>query len=260
MADYAQFLEGSGARVVPIIDTESDEQTLEKLSKLNGVLFPGGAPGKNYKSKAEFIYKQAIEMNDKGTYFPILGICMGFEFLNEFASDAGDHLLEKLSSHKTSITLNFTVDPSETKMFKEAGEAAKDYETEASSYQSHTWGVNPESYEKDEGLKNMFKLTSTCHDEKYDSTFACTMESDKYPFMGTQFHPEKQIYQWNDDEHYNHDWDSVKLNRFFADTFVKEAREQGNAPGDYSQVQDMIIENFDFFVTDTYYGNVYMFN
>ena len=106
----------------------------------------------------------------------------------------------------------------------------------------------------------MFKLTSTCHDEKYDSTFACTMESDKYPFMGTQFHPEKQIYQWNDDEHYNHDWDSVKLNRFFADTFVKEAREQGSVAGDYSQVQDMIIENFDFFVTDTYYGNVYMFN
>ena len=43
MADYAQFMEGSGARVIPIVDTETDADTLAKLSKINGVLFPGGA-------------------------------------------------------------------------------------------------------------------------------------------------------------------------------------------------------------------------
>ena len=73
------------------------------------------------------------------------------------------------------------------------------------------------------------------------------MESEKYPFMGTQFHPEKQIFQWNDNEGYNHEWDSVQLNRYFADTFVKETREQSNVAGDFSKVQDMIIENSAFF-------------
>ena len=57
MADYAQFMEGSGARVVPILDTETDEVTLNKLLRLNGVLFPGGAGDDQYKAKAEFIYK-----------------------------------------------------------------------------------------------------------------------------------------------------------------------------------------------------------
>ena len=57
MADYAQFMEGSGARVVPILDTETDEVTLKKLKQLNGVLFPGGAGDVEYKAKAEFIYK-----------------------------------------------------------------------------------------------------------------------------------------------------------------------------------------------------------
>ena len=85
------------------------------------------------------------------------------------------------------------------------------------------------------------------------------MESEKYPFMGTQFHPEKQIFQWNDNEGYNHEWDSVQLNRYFADTFVKETREQSNVAGDFSKVQDMIIENFAFYVTDSYFGNVYVF-
>ena len=85
------------------------------------------------------------------------------------------------------------------------------------------------------------------------------MESEKYPFMGTQFHPEKQIFQWNDNEGYNHEWDSVQLNRYFADTFVKETREQSNVAGDFSKVQDMIIENSAFYVTDSYFGNVYVF-
>ena len=82
MADYAQFLEGSGARVVPIVDTETDEETLKKLSQLNGVLLPGGAPGKSYKAKAKFVYEQAIQLNDSGTYFPLFGICMGFELMH----------------------------------------------------------------------------------------------------------------------------------------------------------------------------------
>ena len=45
-------MEGSGARVVPILDTETDEVTLDKLLRLNGVLFPGGAGDDQYKAKA----------------------------------------------------------------------------------------------------------------------------------------------------------------------------------------------------------------
>ena len=145
-------------------------------------------------------------------------------------------------------------------MFKDAGESAKDYETVAFGYNVHGQGVNPDSYEKDEGLKNIFKLTSTCHDKNYNTTFACSIESDKYPFMGVQFHPEKQIYEWYDDVGLNHDWESIQMNRYFADTFVKQTREQSNVAGDFSKVQGMIIENFDFFVTDLPLGNVYMFD
>ena len=78
--------------------------------------------------------------------------------------------------------------------------------------------------------------------------------------MGVQFHPEKQIYEWYDDVGLNHEWESIQMNRYFADTFVKQTREQSNVAGDFSKVQGMIIENFDFFVTDLSQGNVYMFN
>ena len=50
------------------------------------------------------------------------------------------------------------------------------------------------------------------------------------------------------------------LNRYLADMFVKEARRNTNSYGDYATTQKYIIEDYDFYVTDSYYGNVYMFN
>lgn len=43
MAAYVKFMEAAGARVVPLIWNEDWSITEEKLSKINGVLFPGGA-------------------------------------------------------------------------------------------------------------------------------------------------------------------------------------------------------------------------
>ena len=50
--DGVHLLEASGARVIPILDTESDEETLRKMSLINGVLMPGGHPERGYLNKA----------------------------------------------------------------------------------------------------------------------------------------------------------------------------------------------------------------
>ena len=49
------------------------------------------------------------------------------------------------------------------------------------------------------------------------------------------------------------------LNRYFADFFVKMSRQQSNNAGDFSEVQKMIIENYDFQVTESKDGNLYLF-
>ena len=145
-------------------------------------------------------------------------------------------------------------------MFHDAGDKAKLFTEIPSSFMSHTWGIDPAKFKTDEGLAKMFTMTSTSTDCIHDSTFVSSMESPDYPFQGVQFHPEKQIYQWNDDVGYNHYWDSVMINRYLADTFVKQARQNTNTYGDYETTQKAIIENYDFYVTDSYYGDVYMFN
>ena len=242
------------------MDTESDEETLSKLALVNGVLFPGGHPERGYLAKAQFIYDQAKEINDAGTYFPLFGICKGFLYMSYFASDVGTDLAVDLPSQETSLPIKFTVDPAETKMFKDIGERKKDYESVAFAYNMHDNSIAVESFETDAGLKDMFKLTSTCTDESEGTTFGCSMESDKYPFAAVMFHPEKQLGQFYDDIGLNHSWESIQLNRFFADYYVNMAREQTNNAGDFSAVQKLIIENYDHFVTDTTDGDVYVFD
>ena len=42
MGAYVRYIQASGARVVPLIEGESEEILLHKLNHINGVLFPGG--------------------------------------------------------------------------------------------------------------------------------------------------------------------------------------------------------------------------
>ena len=126
---------------------------------------------------------------------------------------------------------------------------------------SHSYGLDPAKFDTDEGLGGMFKLTSISYEpEGEQRPFTATMESDKYPLFGTQFHPEKTITMFNDNSGVNHSWTSEKLNRHFADYFMTLARQNPNSFGDFSATQEWIIQNYDLIVTDLYYGEVYAFN
>ena len=53
----------------------------------------------------------------------------------------------------------------------------------------------------------MFTLTSVSFEPEGDHRpFAASMESEKYPFFGTQFHPEKPAFGFVDNYGVNHTW------------------------------------------------------
>lgn len=78
MGGYVRFLQGAGARVVPLVLGEPEEITIKKLKSLNGVLFPGGDG--NYSTLGKFVLDYAIKENDEGRFFPMWGTCLGFEY------------------------------------------------------------------------------------------------------------------------------------------------------------------------------------
>ena len=100
--------------VVPLIMTDDNSVTDEKLSKINGVLFPGG--GGDYKEIGDYIYKSLIAKNDAGEQYPLWGTCLGFENMARFASDSGNPLKDVVSVNN-SLKLDFLKDAKSTKMF-----------------------------------------------------------------------------------------------------------------------------------------------
>lgn len=255
MQAYTDFMRDSGARVVPIILEDSNEVVDEKLSKVNGVLFPGGAG--DYLEIGDYIYNSLIKQNDEGHFYPLWGTCLGFENLGIFASDSGNPLGD-LVSHN-SLTLDFlTADPNaDTKMF-EVLDNPFGFSEEAMTYNSHSYGIALDTFKTDAGLGAMFTPTSTSTDPVSGDTFVATMESPDYPFFGTQFHPEKILTMYVSPEA-DHSWNSVNYNRYFSDRFMELARQNSNSCGDFTACQAIIIDNYPVYVTDSYYGNIYAF-
>ena len=62
MAAFVKFMEAAGARVVPLILGEPEHVTYEKLSRLSGVLFPGGDG--DYLDYGGKIISRLMEFND----------------------------------------------------------------------------------------------------------------------------------------------------------------------------------------------------
>ena len=54
--------------------------------------------------------------------------------------------------------------------------------------------------------------------------FVASIESERYPFFGTQFHPEKSARVFDDSANVNHSWLAIQMNRQFTDYFVYQTR------------------------------------
>jgi len=258
MKAYVTFFEAAGARVVPLIWGEPEEVTMEKLSKLNGVFLPGGSG--DYIEYGRTIMDKVIEYNDNGLFYPVFGVCLGYENMMLYVADAGEDILGSYILHDVSLPLDFVVDPAESKLWADLGDDYMKFEDEPMTFNSHYVGVDPNSFKTDKGLGDMYRLTSISYDPNDGRPFTTTVEAINYPFFGTQFHPEKTMAMFNDDVGINHSWESITSNRYFADHFIQWARQNTNYWGDFAEVNQAIVSNCRLIVTDEYHGEVYAFS
>jgi len=116
---------------------------------------------------------------------------MGYENIVSYAADAGWDAMSAFEYDHGSLELEFTKDPRDTQMFGWFQDQAFLFEDHAMTYNSHHWGVDPQMFETDKGLKDIFEVTSVSYLPDDGRAFVASIESHKYPFFGTQFHPEK---------------------------------------------------------------------
>jgi len=197
-ASYVKYLESAGARVVPINYYANNDELDTLFSSLNGLFFVGG--GAAFPASAQYLFDKVVAANDAGDFFPLWGTCMGFQWLLMAASrDASilDPKQGQMDSYNYSIPLDF-IEPaaSASKLFSNAPERIMDIlGTQNVTMNNHHYGIYPQHFADTPSLTSFFTVLSTNVDRQ-GTPFVSTIEGIKYPIFGSQWHPEKNAFEW----------------------------------------------------------------
>ena len=259
-ASYVKYLEMAGAQVVPVLPSYSKKKILKILKSINGILLPGGsAPlfpkDSGYAVVSELVFNKAKEMNDKGIYFPIMGICLGFETLHALASDGHPGIITPFDAENMPVPLNLTKHAFESRIFDGLNKKLmQSLMFEPVTLNMHKMGISPEVYKTDKNLINMFRVLSTNLDYK-GKEFVSSVEGIDYPFYGLQWHPEKNIFEWTRKERISHFPNAIKISQEIANFFVNEARKNNQH---FNKEEDEV-EHSIFIYDPTYSGGTSLF-
>ncbi|KAF5835633.1 peptidase C26-domain-containing protein [Dunaliella salina] len=203
-AAFVKWIEAAGGRPVPIRFYNSEAELYRIFKQLNGLVFPGGLTwlwlDSPYVLAARKLFQWAVQANDAGDPFPIHGTCLGFQLLHILASNVSrnDLLIETDStSHATTLQFWNKQAAEESLLFGDMPDklrGALESEKHNIVLQNHMYGLPPDMYKKYPLLSEWYNILSTSKDRN-GIEYVSTIEGKKYPFFGTQWHPEKPPFE-----------------------------------------------------------------
>lgn len=251
-ASYVKYLEMAGARVVPIDFFSTPAQIDSLFDSLNGVLFPGG--GSPFPETAQYVFDKVVAANDAGDYFPLWGTCMGFQWL--LISAARDATIldpqdgSQMDSYNISMPLDFTDAALSSRLFEHASPSLMSiYAQENVTMNNHHYGIWTEHFQKDATLSSFYDALSTNKDGNGNS-FISTIEAKNYPIYGSQWHPEKNVFEWGRSEDGTpmeaicHTEDGLRAATYPAEFFVDQARRSTHAFPSVDAESEALIYNY----------------
>lgn len=218
---------GAGGRAAPIDFNLQDDALYDLLSHLNGVLFPGG--GTAMPLGGQQIVDYAMKSND----LTVWGTCLGFEWVVD-AVGGPDAIVGGFDSENYTVPL--LVDgkaAAGSRLFGGAPDAVMRALTTDVTINNHGAGIEPAAFANNSALSAALTVLSTNVDRKgrpFVSTFEAAGGEGAPRVFGTQFHPEKNLYEWGlsaDGTPYeaiNHSPDGVLVAQYFANFLVAQAR------------------------------------
>lgn len=255
-ASYVKYVESAGARAVPIVFTWSDEEITRRFNAVNGILFPGGGADVCHGRFADVgrkLFSLARKANDAGEHFPVWGTCLGFEQLATAVSedcdimgtfDAEDDASPLVMTDEATSSRLFGEDNQHTARLRELAE-----QTPPLVMENHMSGVSMELWLDNKKLNDFFSVVSYSLDRN-GTKYVSTIEARDYPIYGTQWHPEKNAFEWTTKESIPHGPEATLLTQGVANFLVSEARKNTHQPKSKEDEIDMLIYNHP--VTYTY--------
>lgn len=266
MAAYVKFIEQSGARAVRVNWRLPDDELVSLISKINGVLFPGGSTSlshedgslSDYSMKGKVILDKAKEMNDKGIHFPVWAVCLGFEEIAQIEAPYNDTIQSGFESYNYANNVTFVTDVSKSKMLSQMpAYLVNAIQKENITFNSHHKGIKPETFTKYKGLKE-YQVLGVAYDNngvEYTSIY----EHKKYPIYAHQYHPEKNAFIFSPNLVVPHTLNAILLGQFYSNFFVQEAKKNMNKFDSYEEEFAHMIENAKPELTTTESMDIYAF-
>ncbi|EAR83021.1 class I glutamine amidotransferase (macronuclear) [Tetrahymena thermophila SB210] len=236
-SSYVKWLMASGARVVPIPYDSTEEEQDYYLAKVNGLLFPGGDASlwvdeethtglSQMTLTGQRLMNKVIELNRNGTYFPLLGTCLGYELIS-IALTNDDKVLDLLNS--TNHVLNTqTYHKQQSLMYSSLNSKQLEaISNQKALYYNHRYGITLDHFRNQTVLNSFFRLTAFAFDNN-DTAFVSSLEGKDIPIFGNQFHPEKNSYEWLSSVHANHSPEAINVAQAMGNFIVNQARKNQN--------------------------------
>ncbi|KAK4290202.1 hypothetical protein Pmani_036883 [Petrolisthes manimaculis] len=226
-ASYVKFMESSGARVVPIMINQDDDYYRGIFNAVSGVVFPGGAApfrseSSGYGRAGSLLYDLVREAKDRdNTEVPILAICLGFEMLLYLDADKTNPLI-RCNASSVADPLYLQAGYNLTDLIGGAPEDILHTLTKTNSTSNfHKYCVTQQTF-TELGLERNFTLVSTSYDRS-GLEYISTVEHRRMPVYGTQWHPEKNLFEWafSSIPHYS---EAIRSSQYIGNTFVHKAR------------------------------------
>eukprot|EP00798_Chlamydomonas_sp_ICE-L_P016022 gene16022-22160_t len=246
-------IKAAGARVVPILFDMTDDEIKARFKAVNAVLLPGGgaklSPGHRFYDVARLLVDLAIAANDRGDYFPVHGTCLGMETLAIITS-TNYTILTNFDAEDAAAPLLLTPEAAKSHLFQSLPEdVVKDLQLLPIAMENHMKGLSLSSYTADKKLSAFFNVISLSVD-KSGEPYVSTLESPSYPITATQWHPEKNAFEWATNLNIPHS-PEAEVGNFFA----TEARKNQHKSDTLKEEQDMLIYNWEPLYTGKDHGD-----
>lgn len=192
------------------------------VKRVHGIYLPSGTIGS--KPQPEYYYavkklmKLAKRENDLGNYFPVWGVCMGFQQMI-IAQDGRDKYKDFLQKFKAYddlyLPLELMEEGKNARIFSlYSKDQINNMEIKNVSLHNHMMGISPSVFKRNKNLSKFYKIVNISYDRE-NKPFVSTIEAYDYPFYGVQWHPERKRYFY-------------KLAQFFSNEVKKNKKNISN--------------------------------
>jgi len=232
-ASYVKFVEAGGARVCPVLYNSTEDELDRLYRQLNGLLIPGGHcgyhKGSDYGKVVNKMLDRAKESNDAGDVFPVHGTCQGFEQIAQWAAHSDTDILTEVDAEGIALPLlpvardDEDFPPSWSRYLGNAPDDARRGMKERSTANLHTHGIPLEQFDKGGLLDNDILRAVAKGKDRNGKEFVAHYEGKKLPFFGTQWHPEKNAFEFTPPNSLHDEW-AIALSSWISRRFVGLAK------------------------------------